>query len=358
MKRILLLLTFSWFLFLCFGSDGYELSVPQESTSIQWYVSENFDDDFSVISGATNTVYQATSPGIYYAVFTLQGCHNHSSYFVLTSVSTSTVPTFSYPINLVAPVGSDSYQWYSNGTSISGSTGSTYQVNGDGTYSVRSQRGHCPSMSPTFIFRSLGVSLIVKDSTYVVDSLVGSDHTVSSNVVIDNGLSPNVNYTVSLLEDVQEGDLSFDEDGSFTYSVSKFISGLDSFKYIVCLDHVCDTATVYLDYSCAFSASDLEVPNLLSPNNDGHNDLWEVSGLLNYKTCYTYNEVIIFNRWEAKVYSKKDYGLDGSWWDGRSDRKSVILSRDALLPPGTYFYYIVIDGNVDKGVTGFLHIQY
>jgi len=360
MKQFLLSFSFSWFILLGSGTEHYELSLPQGAASVQWYVAEDFNGSFSAISGATNPVYQATESGIYYASFTLKECNNYSSYFILTSATELT--DFAYPINLSAPMSADTYQWYKDGSPVGGETDSVYQVTADGDYIVHTQRNHCPYTSPLFIFRSLErIKVIAVDDIYMVDSVVGTNNIISDNVVTNNDtLPPETPYTVNLLEDVKEGTLTLNSDGSFTYSVSSFSSGLDSFKYAVCVGNLCDTATVYLEYSCArnLSAQDLMVPNLISPNNDGHNDLWEIPGLLDYKKCYEYNEVIVFNRWEVKVYHKKNYGLDGEWWDARSDRKSVIFSKESFLPSGTYYYIIVIDGNTDNSITGFIHIQY
>ncbi|MBN9299356.1 MAG: gliding motility-associated C-terminal domain-containing protein [Filimonas sp.] len=62
-----------------------------------------------------------------------------------------------------------------------------------------------------------------------------------------------------------------------------------------------------------------KIPNVITPNSDGHNDKFVIDGL----ELYPENELIIFNRWAANVYQQKNYKND---WDGGS------------LNAGTYYY--------------------
>ena len=81
------------------------------------------------------------------------------------------------------------------------------------------------------------------------------------------------------------------------------------------------------------------IPRGISPNNDGDNDTFDLSGM-NVKS------VSIFNRYGTEVYSFK--GNYTNQWNGNSDSGSA-------LPDGTYFY------NVQKSdgtnVTGWVYIN-
>lgn len=70
----------------------------------------------------------------------------------------------------------------------------------------------------------------------------------------------------------------------------------------------------------------LEIPNAFSPNGDGINDVWEITG----KEYYPDIEVTVLNRWGQTVWrSGKGYPVA---WDGRS--------RGKELPMDSYHYIL------------------
>lgn len=89
----------------------------------------------------------------------------------------------------------------------------------------------------------------------------------------------------------------------------------------------------------------LEFFNYLSPNNDGKNDSFNIK---NYDTfCYQTNILQIFNRWGALVFEKENYLHDAIRFDGFTNVKNTVSSKDNL-PEGTYFYifrYQMLDNN-------------
>jgi gliding motility-associated-like protein len=82
----------------------------------------------------------------------------------------------------------------------------------------------------------------------------------------------------------------------------------------------------------------LQVPNAFSPNNDGVNDRWELTGLRGIPGC----QVEIFNRWGQQVYESIGYEKP---WDGTWKRKQ--------LPAGTY-YYVIRARVKDRPYTGWV----
>jgi len=75
------------------------------------------------------------------------------------------------------------------------------------------------------------------------------------------------------------------------------------------------------------------IPKGVSPNNDGLNDTWDLSGL-NAK------KVQIFNRYGIEVYSKTNYTNE---WGGKTDSGNE-------LPSATYYYVISLpNGDVKTG---------
>lgn len=81
--------------------------------------------------------------------------------------------------------------------------------------------------------------------------------------------------------------------------------------------------TVLKDYN-------LNGKNLITPNGDGINDVWEVNNILPYADCM----VTIINRYGDVVYRKKGYD---NKWDGTDGNRKV--------SDGTYYYIITCDGS-------------
>lgn len=88
------------------------------------------------------------------------------------------------------------------------------------------------------------------------------------------------------------------------------------------------------------------VAETFSPNGDGINDYFVIPLISEHPQ----NELTVFNRWGAQVYSKVNY--DNSW-DGRSS--SSTLNSD-ILPEGTYFYVLKLDDR-SRVLKGFIYIK-
>ena len=88
-----------------------------------------------------------------------------------------------------------------------------------------------------------------------------------------------------------------------------------------CVDSAEVTITVIEDFL-------VEPFNLITPNQDGFNDRWEITNIETYPEA----EVLIFDRWGTLVFSKKGYNNE---WDGTHNGND--------LPEGTYFYVIRFD---------------
>ncbi len=74
--------------------------------------------------------------------------------------------------------------------------------------------------------------------------------------------------------------------------------------------------------------SDLQVPNVFTPNGDGVNDEFRVA----YRSLEKYN-ITIFNRWGRKVFTSSN---PAQGWDGRIGKGEA--------GPGVYFYVIEAEG--------------
>jgi gliding motility-associated-like protein len=95
--------------------------------------------------------------------------------------------------------------------------------------------------------------------------------------------------------------------------------------------------------------TEILVYNAVSRNNDGMNDIFEVSCIENFKN----NTVRIFNRTGTLVYEGKGYDNQEIVFDGISNRGISVLGKD--LPDGTYFY-IIDKGDGSEARTGYLEL--
>jgi gliding motility-associated-like protein len=132
--------------------------------------------------------------------------------------------------------------------------------------------------------------------------------------------------------------------GQIRYTPSSDYHQVDSFMYFINDGELQSSAMVYIH----FAEEEIQDPELLisqglSPNGDGINDKWIISGI----EYYPVNKVMIFNRWGDQVASYEGYDNQVTVWKGESQR---VFNWETELPDGTYFYVIEIGvGTVFKG---------
>lgn len=89
--------------------------------------------------------------------------------------------------------------------------------------------------------------------------------------------------------------------------------------------------------------------NFVSLNNNGYNDSFIITGLLNIFMDF---ELTIFNKWGHKVWSGRN--VDG-FWDGSS--KFGVIPYGNKVPDGTYFYVLELnDPDYPKPYNGYLYV--
>lgn len=94
----------------------------------------------------------------------------------------------------------------------------------------------------------------------------------------------------------------------------------------------------------------LIVPQFISPNGDGLNDVLFIEFIEEYPE----NTLQIFNRWGDLVYVKEQY--DNSW-GGDLGVSGGFIGTDNKLPSGTYFYILDLGIEGGEGQTGFIQIR-
>lgn len=78
---------------------------------------------------------------------------------------------------------------------------------------------------------------------------------------------------------------------------------------------------------------EVAIPNMFSPNGDGANDVWEISGLEEKNATVT-----VFDRNGQAVFQSQGYNIP---WDGSYNGR--------LVPVGAYYYLIIVDDQQYRG---------
>lgn len=215
------------------------------------------------------------------------------------------------------------------------------------------------SAEPAELFESLVVTQTELDTTYLsyeaatkdIPSAVvtvtitddggtnnGGIDTYSQSFVLTTDLSE-VDITSDVENDVPRGTtLTLTADGADTYVWNMgpgILSALDQAAISVkpTQDYLYEVVGTSL-YGCHFSQTYLmtmagdhvpEVNNILTPNGDGYNDVWQVWNI----NTYIDNQLKVYNTAGQVVYQQSNYD---NTWTGQSHGKK--------LPAGVYFYVI------------------
>jgi gliding motility-associated-like protein len=114
------------------------------------------------------------------------------------------------------------------------------------------------------------------------------------------------------------------------------------------------TVSVNVNDDCvvlACSTEDMLISKVVTPNDDGFNDNFEITGL---EGCDFTFGVKIFNRWGKMVYQSDNY-LNN--WNGRHDGSGMQIGSNTELPTGTYYYIVTVSGGTGfKPMTGYIYL--
>ena len=188
----------------------------------------------------------------------------------------------------------------------------------------------CVSDTATFV-------LFVYDAPVAVNDEFNIDFetTTEVDVMLNDSFPANLDTIITVLEDVSNGMLVNNGDGTFSYTPNNGFIGTDQFSYQICYDcdeNLCDNAIVDLvvsdDGECLF-------PTLITPNGDGVNDELFINCLQN--GAFLNNELTILNQWGHIVFKASPYQNN---WFGTYNNQD--------LPDGTYFYIFKLDSSSEE----------
>jgi gliding motility-associated-like protein len=280
------------------------------------------------INAGTGTISLSTSTlNTYTITYTTPGpCANSSSVTVaITTVPVATASATnsvcSGQIISLTSTGGGTYSWDGPGAYSSGVQNPTIDPAGltnSGTYTVTVNNGGCTDTAQVNV---TVVPLPVADAGSDVTIVGGNNTELNASGGTSYSWSPATGLSCTNCQDPVASPTV-----TTTYCVVVNNGG--------CSDNDCVTITV--DVPC-ITNKDLGVPNAFSPNNDGNNDEFCLSG---WSACMDAFNIIIFDRWGEKVFesSEADFCWDGTF-------------RGKTLDPAVFVYFITAKYTVGDNVT-------
>ncbi len=158
------------------------------------------------------------------------------------------------------------------------------------------------------------------------------------------------------------GDVDIDPlTGMLSYRKLPTYFGMDSIRYSVRnvdIENRADVSYIIVMIGNKDLVEDKSflVPNAFSPNGDGYNDYFVISGLGTTEE----SSLEVFNRWGTIVYRNKGKRYNNDW-DGTSNTGDMVSIGDEL-PVGVYFYIFKVKKNIDGRIvtreySGFVELR-
>ncbi|MDR2126902.1 MAG: leucine-rich repeat protein [Prevotellaceae bacterium] len=240
-------------------------------------------------------------------------------------------------IVLAATSGLALYTWYFNETEISSGISNTYTATQAGNYNVKVTTVYgCES--------GISMATAVEVIQYPAQPAITAAGMENGTVWRKTGMGI-VFEVVNRLDTLV---YQWYHNGSVIYGgqgEALHITGLrltDAGMYSVTATTQKAQCSTMSDNAELIIREDVYIHNLITPNNDGHNDNLRIRGL----EIYPHNQLTVINRWGNQVFKADDY-VNGTW-------------NGANLPDGVYFYklkLIEFNGYTDEK-TGYFHIKH
>ena len=240
---------------------------------------------------------------------------------ILNSSSTSVCENEQVDFNVETPdcEGQSSYTWFVNGSPVSTGTDSTLSYSGGADYTVSVE---CTCLSTVCQTPYTSNTEAVAVENVPVDA--GEDA-----VIIEGGST--------VLDGSGTGTLVWSPgtDLSSTTTTNPTASPGATTTYF--LTATSATGCTSTDEVVVTVILPISVPNAITPNGDGHNDIWDIFRISTYPNA----KVTVYDRWGQRVFNVVGYTTDKRW-DGTFSGKA--------LPAGTYFYFIDLNTEVAEDI--------
>ncbi|WP_335966233.1 Ig-like domain-containing protein [Galbibacter sp. PAP.153] len=214
------------------------------------------------------------------------------------------------------------------------------------------------------------VTVIVLPVKDVQDDYADVDSSNQEEVIIpifnNDTFNPNTTLVIAAISNPVNGTVTVNADNTLSYIVDPSFEGQDIFSYTVRVMHSDGVTWNEEQGMVTVNAQpinppppppvedELKVHQLVSPNDDGQNDVLKIYGIEDFPE----NSVKIFNRWGVMVYETTGYGQGNNFFRGYSEGRVSVQQKDKL-PVGTYYYVIdyIVDQNT-KNMAGYFYINY
>ena len=213
---------------------------------------------------------------------------------------------------------------------------------GVNTYIWTLSNSTCGAFSSDTIVINLPNAPIAADDAFEIQA--GSN--LNTLDILQNDQTSSDNLGISILEQPTTGGITDLGNGTVEFTFPTRYFGTQQFIYEVCNQtciDLCDEAIARVVVLPGIGVDTTNtVPNAITPNGDGKNDLLIIDELIFDALDFPRSELIIFNRWGDIVFNASPYNND---WGGKSN-------GGVDLPEGTYYYVLRLDtveGEVMKG---------
>ncbi|WP_370479626.1 gliding motility-associated C-terminal domain-containing protein [Tamlana flava] len=310
------------------GGEDNDSPLQYPSLTFNWYKETSQTTSVFVAEGET---FSVSEPGTYfvetnYGTCTSNSYSNRVTVSQVTSQSTSSISSSKgnpfcsgEGATILSAINGNSYQWYKDGEVISGASGQMYETSESGTYSVSINLGDCTT-SASIDLESTGFT---SDINVEKVNMIDENETLEVIVTTD-AVGPQFKWFLneSLIASAVTN----------TYEVNQ----TGSYKVVVNQTSGCTASSEFSFLVQNTFPNVVEIPNLISPNNDGANDTWiipqeYVSG--------TNTEVTILNSSGKVELQTNNY--QNNWPENQIDFKSI----------NPVYYYIIKpqNGKTKKG---------
>ncbi|MFT7588920.1 MAG: gliding motility-associated-like protein [Limisphaerales bacterium] len=191
-------------------------------------------------------------------------------------------------------------------------------------YRICDNEGLCDEAIVTLYISGEEDSVIISEPepTLCVDDFLQAGAVFTTSIAILNNDTPGSGVfnlsSIDLIQPETGEEIYFSAESGEVFITSKPQSSEVTFYYEICdTKGQCDGAKVTVIFN--FEQATIFIPQIFTPNGDGYNDRFEISGVPAQNSA----ELYIFNRWERQVYYSPAYENN---WDGNA------------LPVGTYYY--------------------
>lgn len=319
--------------------DNPTPNVPESSPANYPNLKYKWYKGGAVIPGQTGSSLVVNAAGSYYVTLDYGSCtdSNSQSNIVVVTQSAGGGPGFvsssqgnpfcaGAGATTLSSITGNTYQWYKNNVKIDNATNATYTTNQEGFYSVRVDFGGCASTYNIDLKTYKTVSTInISNPSYIRE---GDTQTV---VVTTNAVNPSFEWYKDnvLIPGNQSSTYEVTSEGDYLVKVTQN-SGCIIVNEIPFVVNSIVVPTI------------VQIPNLISPNNDQKNDTWDIpEEYINNKT-----QVVIMNANGEVVFTTDNYN---NWPDPNNWPNSNNPINFKSVNPVYYYIITKQDGQVKKG---------